>query len=59
MPYISNVDLQAISKFYPFISNKNTWSPYDAFHYAKQKNLYFPLSTYISYASFELLHGDL
>lgn len=56
---ISNVSLHAICKYYPFISNKNAWNPCDAFHYAKQKKLPFPLSTTISHAHFEWLHGDL
>lgn len=46
-------------KFFPFVSNKNTWFPCDSCHYAKHKKFSFPLSTSIYHAHFDLLHGDL
>lgn len=57
--HTSHIGLRAISKSFPFISTKNSWSHCDSFHYAKQNKLPFPLNNYISFAHFELLHGDL
>lgn len=57
--YTSHIDLRAISKFFPCVSTKNTWCPYDSWNYHKQNKFSFPLSTSISHYPFYLLHGDL